>query len=1154
MNLTPVYIGPAVRKRPSRPVTGGFGERYGETFYKIANFDRMAPFFMSIVSDSDHWMFISSSGALTAGRKNPEHALFPYYTDDKIHDSKDLTGSKTLVLAGLGEKTYLWEPFSDRYEGVYDIERNLYKSIYGNKILFEEINHDVCLTFYYAWSNSEQFGLIKRSGIHNQNSSPVDLRILDGIQNLLPFGVDRGMQTDRSTLVDAYKKNELLPDTGLGIFTLSSIPVDKPEPSEALKATTVWSSGIERPTYLVSARQLDRFRKGRTVELEQDVRAERGAYFVHAPLKLACDEARDWYIVAEVDQGPSEIAALSVMLAEESAVVREKIETDINQGTQRLKRIVAQADGLQSGRDRLNTTRHFANVLFNVMRGGVFVNNNDVEKADLSSYLLHHNRSTAKQHKDFLESLPDRLSVVSLIDLVAREGDSQLVRLCYEYLPLTFSRRHGDPSRPWNYFSIETRKEDGSKNLYYQGNWRDIFQNWEALSLSFPAFLPGIIGKFVNASTIDGYNPYRITRDGIDWEVLDPSDPWSFIGYWGDHQIVYLLKLLEICRDYFPGTLEGYLVDDLFAYANVPYRIKPYGDLLQNPHDTIVFDGEEATRTEQRVREIGADGKLIWDKTGRVYLVNLTEKILVSVLAKLTNFIPEAGIWMNTQRPEWNDANNALVGNGVSMVTLYYLRRFLQFCHDLFDSMPVQEISISEEVAEYQEGIYETLRQYRRLLDGPISDIDRKKVLDTLGDTGSVYRSRVYEDGLSERKKQVETTGIMAFCELALEYIDHTIRANRREDGLFHAYNLMSVEGEAVSVHYLYEMLEGQVAVLSSGLLTAGESLEVLSALRTSNMYRADQDSYLLYPDRSLPRFVEKNTISPERVSESSLIKKLLSAGDRRLIQKDEQGSFHFNGLFRNANDVRAALNWLSDHGYEEEIARDRAFILDLFEELFDHRSYTGRSGTFFGYEGLGSIYWHMVSKLLLAIKEILFRARGEGAGSETIEELVECYYNVRAGVGPHKAPDVYGAFPIDPYSHTPGNAGAQQPGLTGQVKEDILSRWGELGVCVDSGRLRFRPILLQKNEFLTQEASFSYFDVHGNERTIQLDAGQLAFTYCQIPVVYHIARTEKTVITHNNDTVQEIAGLEMDMENSSGIFLRNEAIVRIDVFLTPGL
>jgi hypothetical protein len=77
--------------------------------------------------------------------------------------------------------------------------------------------------------------------------------------------------------------------------------------------------------------------------------------------------------------------------------------------------------------------------------------------------------------------------------------------------------------------------------------------------------------------------------------------------------------------------------------------------------------------------EIGVDGALLRDKNIFIYKVNFIEKILATVLAKISNFIPEAGIWMNTQRPEWNDANNALVGNGVSMVTLYYLRRFLKF-------------------------------------------------------------------------------------------------------------------------------------------------------------------------------------------------------------------------------------------------------------------------------------------------------------------------------------------------------------------------------------------------------------------------------------------------------------------------------------------
>jgi hypothetical protein len=267
-----------------------------------------------------------------------------------------------------------------------------------------------------------------------------------------------------------------------------------------------------------------------------------------------------------------------------------------------------------------------------------------------------------------------------LIKLGATKNDTALQRLCYEYLPLSFSRRHGDPSRPWNLFDIQVKRQDGSQILSFEGNWRDIFQNWEALCLSIPNFVESMICKFVNASTADGYNPYRITKSGIDWEKPEPEDPWANIGYWGDHQIIYLLKFLELSKRHHPGTLREFLTADLFCYANVPYRIKPYEQLLQDPHDTIIFDEHADLLIEQRVDKIGADGRLILDKNGDVYQVNLTEKLLAVMLSKLSNFIPGAGIWMNTQRPEWNDANNALVGFGVSMVTLYYLSAINNIC------------------------------------------------------------------------------------------------------------------------------------------------------------------------------------------------------------------------------------------------------------------------------------------------------------------------------------------------------------------------------------------------------------------------------------------------------------------------------------------
>ena len=156
-----------------------------------------------------------------------------------------------------------------------------------------------------------------------------------------------------------------------------------------------------------------------------------------------------------------------------------------------------------------------------------------------------------------------------------------------------------------------------------------------------------------------------------------PGNSWSNIGYWGDHQVGYLLRLLELSRTYHPGLLGESLTREIFVYADVPYRIKPYRELLGIRGRPSSIDDDRARAVARRVAEIGADGKLVTLEDGSIYRVNLLEKLLVPALAKIGNLVPGGGIWMNTQRPEWNDANNALVGYGLSMVTLCYLRRYL---------------------------------------------------------------------------------------------------------------------------------------------------------------------------------------------------------------------------------------------------------------------------------------------------------------------------------------------------------------------------------------------------------------------------------------------------------------------------------------------
>jgi hypothetical protein len=1122
-----------------------------ERFYKISNSDTIRPFFMSIVSDSDHWMFISSNGGLSAGRKNSDFSIFPYYTDDKITESAEITGSKSIFQVTIDEKNHLWEPFSERFEGMYQVTRNLYKNNHGNKILFEEINHDLALTFRYQWNSSDEFGFIKKSHLINNGKDTVQVNVLDGIQNVLPYGVGADVQNASSNLVDAYKRTELEKETGLGIFALSAIIVDKAEPSEALKANVVWSLGLEHAQYLLSSLQLKAFRKRQPIQQETDVKAEKGAYFMNSCLALAASESKEWLTITNVNQDHSDIATLVHRIKNESDIA-EQIQASIDAGTKGLLALNGASDAMQLTADKFRDTRHFSNTLFNIMRGGIFDNNYQIEKWDFKNYLAKANKKVARTTEDIIAALPEEFSLEDIRKIAYESSDKNFRRLCLEYMPLKFSRRHGDPSRPWNKFSINTRSEvDGSKILDYEGNWRDIFQNWEALSLSYPEFIESMIHKFLNATTFDGYNPYRVTKDGFDWEVAEPDDPWSYIGYWGDHQIIYLQKFLEIIESHKPGKLESFFDKDLFVYANVPYRIKKYADLLKNPKDTIEFDEELDHKIHQQRDELGADGALLRDENRFIVKVNFIEKILATTLAKISNFIPEGGIWMNTQRPEWNDANNALVGNGVSMVTLCYLRRFLKFFENVFAKSSTTSVEISKELVEFFHKTKDTLKANQYILAGKIDDKSRKTVLDGLGEAGSEFREQIYDYAFTGRKTSLAIEDIQEFVTTSLAYLEHAIEANKREDNLYHAYNLMTVESnEEVSISYLNEMLEGQVAVLSSGYITSNEALAVLDGLKASKLFRPDQYSYLLYPNKELKGFMERNTIPQEAVEASELLQKLVADDNKAIISKDINGEFHFNGNFKNAADLAEGLDTLKDAAYADLVASGADQVLAVFEEVFNHKAFTGRSGTFYGYEGLGSIYWHMVSKLQLAVLECCLKAIRDEESAETIGRLLEHYYEINEGIGVHKSPSLYGAFPTDPYSHTPFGKGAQQPGMTGQVKEDILSRFGELGVFVDEGKLYFDPCMLRKDEFLLEDKNFNYINIASEEKQLPVSKGSLCFTYCQVPIVYTISEKSSLEVHFQGGKSEKIEGLRLDAATSQKVFDRAGEVVQIHVHI----
>jgi hypothetical protein len=1104
-------------------VTGGLVDVAGTDWYRIDHVERMEPFLMTVVSDADLWMFVSSAGPLTAGRVDADGAFLPYETDDRLHRAVGVTGPVTILAREHDGRRELWEPFGRRCgEGC---TRAVAKRALGNALVLEERNAAWGLTYRATWEPSRAYGWARTVELVDDSGQGATVEVLDGLLDVMPAGVDATTEQLTSNLVDAYKRSEVGRWGSLAVYTLESLITDRAEPAEALAATVVWSAGLDDAVVHLDERVVGAVRRGEDRAPVGLLTGRRGAYLLHATVDVPAGGARSWLLVADTSLGHAEVNDRVTLAADPEAA--KHVADDVATGAEHLEALLAGADAFQHTGDPIADAHHLSNVLFNGMRGGIFPYGYRIPVADLLDFLRTWNSEVHARHAASIDALGDWVELEELHATAEASGDPDLVRLVLEYLPLTFSRRHGDPSRPWNRFAIRVQAEDGAELLAYEGNWRDIFQNWEALLRSYPLYAPHVVAKFVNASTVDGHNPYRISRDGIDWEVPDPDDPWGNIGYWGDHQIVYLLRLLEGWEHTDPAGLARWLDRRLFTYADVPYRLVGHEAMVRDPRDTIEFDELREQQVCERVADLGADGRLV-TVDGELVHVTLDEKLLVPALAKLSAYVAGGGIWMNTQRPEWNDANNALAGYGLSMVTLYQLERYLGFLRRVVVGDRRAPLSLSGPVAAWLTDVSQALAEHDAA-DAVDDTRTRRRLLDSLAGAGERYRAAV-ADAFDATPVEVEPATVDAMLETALDHLRASTRGARRADGLYDAYDLVSFpsDGEA-RVHRLAPMLEGQVAVLGTTALGVDDVLALVDALFDSPLYRADQSSFMLYPATVRPSFLDRNTVPSSALEAHPFLHDLAGPGGPGILERDARGALHFRPGLANAAVLERAMQ-ASDLD-----AAQRGVVHDVYEDLFDHHAFTGRSGGMYGYEGIGSIYWHMVSKLLVAVQERYLEAVAGGVDEPTLRRLAEGYRRIRDGLGFRKDPVAFGAIPTDCYSHTPGHSGAQQPGMTGQVKEEVLARFGELGIVIADGRVGLQRPLLPADELWAD------------------DGAGYRWTLCGIPLRVRPGDHDAVRVARSDGSVTEHEGSTLAAADSAALFHRNGDITEVEFVTTLG-
>jgi len=373
---------------------------------------------------------------------------------------------------------------------------------------------------------------------------------------------------------------------------------------------------------------------------------------------------------------------------------------------------------------------------------------------------------------------------------------------------------------------------------------------------------------------------------------------------------------------------------------------------------------------KKRVEQIGTDGKFIANQNGKIIHVNLTEKN--------TRFNPREAFQLYSWSRYLDEhatsglerCEQRLSGSGVSMVTLYYLRRYLTLFRELFQSSKITEVQVSKRLQSCLARLFEIFNSHLTLLNGSISDKDRNGILDKTRSSRNKYRNKIYSKGFSERRKNVTIAELREFIELSLSIsIILSKQTNEKITSIMHTtWWRLKMEWDFYTSLVWNARRAGSSSQFRLSFLRENQ-WKCLDALRASALYRKDQSSYLLYPDRQLPRFVEKNTIPKKEFEKSALLKKLVENEIKQIVLTDLKREDTLPQWFPECwHFWKTALDELRDNEYQALVQKEREFILDtmnvclIISHLPDVQEHSIK------YEGLGCItgIWFLNCCLLL--------------------------------------------------------------------------------------------------------------------------------------------------------------------------------------------
>lgn len=658
--------------------------------FVIKEYDKKSPFAsffpgISGVKGIPIWCYYVNRGQCVTsfGVQDKDHSIMEFYPAHQAYQRTKRMGFRTFMKVN--------GSLRESFTGV-EAEKEMHIGM--NELVLEETDRAAgikTIVTYYTLPEENIGGLVREVTIENIGRDQISLELVDGMTEMIPYGVDLASMKEMAQTSQAWMEVEDHKD-GLAYCKVRVGMEDTAEVTAVTGGHFGFAyDGNQRLPIVVSQQTLFGY----------DMSCETPICFQESGIKGLKDAKQN----TENHLPCCFFFAQRQLAGGEQYTIREIF--GLSESKEELKKLAQKA------------------------QDAVYFDQKQKRANELTQEL------TARIQTKTASPVFDLYCRQTYLDNVLRGGYP--ITLGADKLFYVYSRKHGDIERDYNFFRMQPEYFSQGN-----GNFRDVNQNRRNDNAFSPEVTDQNIRLFYDAIQLNGYNPLGIEKityrmpgteesftpgqkykellkaqngaedlaDASFYEMMTlavAQEKTDFIeGYWSDHW-TYNLDLVESYLNVYPDCEEKLLFEEQrYRYKQTPHSILPRRERYVKTENGIRQYRYLKEETELQKSEY------VCGEDGNVLTASLFDKIYLLCVTKVAALdLYGMGIEMEGGKPGWYDALNGLPGLlGSSMCEAYELERNLEFLLDMLEKYP-RELQIVQEVWSLAQGIEDAMDKHR---------------------------------------------------------------------------------------------------------------------------------------------------------------------------------------------------------------------------------------------------------------------------------------------------------------------------------------------------------------------------------------------------------------------------------------------------------